>query len=71
MFSALNPQELDIVLGAMQEVNKKAGDLVIREGDDGNELYLVDSGKLKCTKVLVSLNKSLNIIERGRGPHPA
>ena len=66
MFSALNPQELDIVIGAMQEVPKKAGDVVIREGDDGNELYLVDNGNLKCTKVLVSINESLSVyIERG------
>ena len=56
MFSALNPQELDIVVNAMQEVLRKAGDVVIREGDDGDDLYVVDSGNLKCTKVLVSIH---------------
>ena len=54
MFSALNPDELAIVLGAMQQVQKKAGDVVIQEGEDGEELYVVESGKLSCTKIFVS-----------------
>lgn len=55
MFSALNPKELDIVIGAMQNVKKKKGDLVIKEGDDGDNLYVVESGVLTCTKIMVSL----------------
>ena len=54
MFSALNPNELSIVLDAMQKVSKKAGDLIIKEGDDGDNLYVVDIGVLTCTKVFVS-----------------
>jgi len=34
MFSALNPEELSIVLDAMVEVKKKAGEAIIREGED-------------------------------------
>ena len=68
MFSALNPSELDIVVNAMQEIHKKKGDVVIEEGDDGYELYVVDNGNLKCTKVLVSCLQRLTDIniERGR-----
>lgn len=51
MFSALNPQELSIVLDAMLSVKKKAGELVIKEGDDGDNLYVVESGTLTCTKI--------------------
>lgn len=54
MFSALNPEELNIVLDAMQEVKKKAGEVIIREGDDGDNLFVVESGTLDCTKVFVS-----------------
>ena len=50
MFSALNPDELGIVLGAMQRVEKKAGDLVIKQGDDGDNLYVVETGTLSCFK---------------------
>lgn len=56
MFSALNPQELSIVLDAMFSVKKKAGELVIKEGDDGDNLYVVESGTLTCTKLFVSYN---------------
>lgn len=56
MFSALNPEELEVVLGAMQQVSKKANEAVIREGDDGDNLYVVEKGSLSCTKVFVSLS---------------
>lgn len=52
MFSALNPEELKIVLGAIQGVNKKAGEGVIKEGDQGDVLYVVESGTLTCTKMI-------------------
>lgn len=54
MFSCLNPQELEIVLNAMQNMKKKVGDQIIKEGDDGDNLYVVESGILTCTKVFVS-----------------
>lgn len=55
MFSCLNPQELEIVLNAMQNKKKKAGDLIIKEGDDGDNLYVVESGVLTCTKIFVRI----------------
>jgi cAMP-dependent protein kinase regulator len=44
---------LEIVLKAMQNVKKKAGDQIIKEGDDGDNLYVVESGVLTCTKIFV------------------
>jgi cAMP-dependent protein kinase regulator len=58
MFSSLNPTELNTIIGAVQKVIKKAGDVVIKEGDEGAELFIVEKGELKCTKVL----------EEGQGP---
>lgn len=29
----------------------KDSDVVIKQGDDGNELYIVHKGELKCTKL--------------------
>ena len=54
MFNALNPEEFEIVLGAMVGVQKKAGEVIIKEGDDGDNLYVVEKGVLDCTKVFVS-----------------
>lgn len=65
MFSALNPDELNIVLDAMQEVKKKAGEVIIHEGEDGDNLFVVESGTLDCTKVFVSSTQILKpYIER-------
>ena len=63
MFSSLNPEELSIILDAMQSVKKRPGDLVIVEGEEGDCLYVVESGILTCTKIFVryrvSITKSL------------
>jgi cAMP-dependent protein kinase regulator len=61
MFECLNVKELDIVLNAMQNVKKVAGDLIIKEGDDGDNLYVVESGVLTCTKHFVRIPNA-NII---------
>lgn len=52
MFSSLNPAELATIVGAVQKVSKKSGDIVIKEGDEGDELFIIESGELSCTKVL-------------------
>ena len=54
MFSSLNPDEFKVILGAIQKVSKSAGENVIVEGEEGAELFIVETGELKCTKVLVS-----------------
>jgi cAMP-dependent protein kinase regulator len=53
MFSSLNPEELSIVLDAMQSAKKKPGEAVITEGEEGDCLYVVESGVLTCTKIFV------------------
>ena len=57
MFSSLNPEELSIVLDAMQSVKKNPGEAVITEGEEGDCLYVVESGVLTCTKIFVRLKK--------------
>ena len=62
MFSCLNPQELEIVLNAMQYVKKQPGDQIIREGDDGDNLYVVESGTLTCTKHFVNIYSNAYVV---------
>ncbi len=72
MFSSLNPQELSIVLDAMLSVKKKAGEEVIVEGDEGDCLYVVESGVLTCTKIFVRFPTSItqhSILERINDSH--
>lgn len=50
MFQALDSKEKRIVVDAMLEVNFKPGESVIKQGEDGDVLYVVDSGKLDCSR---------------------
>ena len=51
MFSALNPEEMEIVISAMQKIVKQPGESVIKQGEDGDNLYVVESGTLNCSKI--------------------
>ena len=51
MFKSLEPKNQDIVIMAMKIVNCVAGDTVIKQGDDGDEMYIVGTGKLRCCKL--------------------
>ncbi|CAG9313861.1 unnamed protein product [Blepharisma stoltei] len=59
MFSALDEHEKEIVINAMEERIIGRGQTVIRQGDDGAELFVVDSGTLQCFKVINGQNKYL------------
>ena len=50
MFSVLDEKEKDIVIGSMEEKNFSAGDWVIKQGEEGDVLYVVDSGNLDVFK---------------------
>jgi cAMP-dependent protein kinase regulator len=50
LFSALEKKEMDIIVDAMREQTVPAGTTVIKQGDDGHELYVVNSGSLDCFK---------------------
>ena len=51
MFNALDPKEFQIVVDAIEEVKVGPGHKVIVEGDQGDCMYVVEYGKLECTKV--------------------
>ena len=50
LFSNLEPNELEIVIGAMDEKHFKPGENVITQGENGDCLYVVEEGNLDCTK---------------------
>ena len=51
MFRALEANDQQIVINAMEEVTFSKGDHVIKQGDDGDVLYFVFTGTLDCFKV--------------------
>ena len=52
MFQMLDEKEKHVLVDAMQVVTFSAGHVIIKEGDDGDNLFVVEEGKLACTKVL-------------------
>lgn len=51
MFNALDEKEFEIVVDSIEEVKVQQGDLIIKEGDEGDCMYVVEQGTLICTKV--------------------
>lgn len=51
MFNNLEQKDQDIVVAAMRIENFQKDDTVIKQGDDGDELFIVGSGHLKCYKI--------------------
>lgn len=52
MFKALGDEELNIVVDAMEAKSFEAGQTVIKEGEAGSVLYVVEEGQLDCKKRL-------------------
>ena len=53
LFRALDKQAVEIVINAMDIVYPRPGEYVIAEGDEGDNLYVVEEGTLDCTKLFV------------------
>lgn len=51
MFQALSREDLNIVIGAMAERHFKKGETVIKQGDAGAVLFVLEEGSLDCHKV--------------------
>lgn len=51
MFSALDDVEFRTVVDAIEEVQGGDGDVIIAEGEQGDCMYILESGSLDCTKV--------------------
>jgi len=59
MFKALNDEELNVVVDAMDAAKFAPGDVVIKEGDAGAVLYVVEDGALDCFKLIEGVDKKL------------
>lgn len=69
MFSALDDEEFKTVVDAIEEVQGAEGDVVIAEGEQGDCMYILESGSLDCTKVFAgnSSPTHLKTYEPGEG----
>lgn len=55
IFNSLDDKELKTVVDAMEEFTCKEGEEVIKQGDPGSVLYIIEKGTYDCFKQFVSL----------------
>eukprot|EP00826_Nyctotherus_ovalis_P045085 TRINITY_DN4939_c0_g1_i3.p1 TRINITY_DN4939_c0_g1~~TRINITY_DN4939_c0_g1_i3.p1 ORF type:complete len:212 (+),score=60.60 TRINITY_DN4939_c0_g1_i3:185-820(+) len=55
IFNALDKNELEVVVDAIEERKCAKDEVVINQGGDGEELCIVESGTLSCSRKLVCL----------------
>ena len=48
MFQTLDDKAKETIVSAMEEKNFPKGTFVIRQGEEGNDLYVVELGELDC-----------------------
>lgn len=65
MFNNLDDKDFNIIIQAMDVRKCTAGETVITEGEPGDVLYIHESGKLTCTKVIDGASKVLKTYDNG------
>jgi len=65
MFQSLEQLDLDAVIGAMAEVKLAAKERAINQGDDGDFLFVIESGKLNCIITVDGAEKVVKTCEAG------
>ena len=65
LFSDLSPEELEAVARCVVEGKAAANECILREGDAGENLYIVRSGRVKVEKE--AEGKQLQLAELGAG----
>lgn len=65
LFQALDEADLNTVLVAMQEAKFANGEQVITEGDDGDQLFVIEKGTFECKKTIDGEVKVVKTCESG------
>lgn len=65
IFNNLDERELKAVVDAMEEYNCKVNDTVIKQGDPGAVLFIIEKGTYDCFKQFVRLRLFIVIEKRG------
>lgn len=65
LFNTLDEGDVAILIGAMVEVRAEPGQRLIREGEDGDAMFLIEQGVFDCLKVLDGQETVLKRCEAG------
>jgi len=65
LFKTLEEKDLDIIVGAMVEKVCKKDTRIIEQGDDGDCLFVVESGTMNCFKKAAGEDKLVKVCQAG------
>jgi len=65
MFAALEQKDMEIILMAMKECSFTAGTTVIKEGENGDYLFVIEKGNLECKKRINGEEKVVKVVQEG------
>jgi cAMP-dependent protein kinase regulator len=65
LFAPLDKKDMTTIIGAMKELKISGSETVITEGEDGNELYVIEEGKAECFKMIDGKETLVKVCERG------
>jgi cAMP-dependent protein kinase regulator len=65
MFSALQDNDFEVVINAMQERTVEANERLIEQGDDGNNMFVIESGQMDCYKKIDGTDKLVKECKAG------
>jgi CRP/FNR family transcriptional regulator, cyclic AMP receptor protein len=66
IFAGLNAAALSEISNAVEEAAFRAGDVILREGEPGNRMFIVYSGRLEVIKNLAQARETLLAVLRSK-----
>ena len=67
LFNGLDDKEKQVIVLAMKVIDVAAGSTIIKQGDEGNELFVVDTGSLDCFKRFADQHEDKFLVSYGPG----
>lgn len=58
LFSGISEADIKAIADSMKVVNVKEGSFIVRQGDSGNDMYVVESGRYSCIKTTFGKKES-------------
>jgi CRP/FNR family transcriptional regulator, cyclic AMP receptor protein len=64
VFAGLGDAALSLLANAVEETSFRAGEIIVREGEQGNRMYIIRSGKVEVVKHLAEPHETvLDVLE--------
>jgi len=77
LFDGLNEERLKVVVGSLSEKAYRAGEVIVQEGEVGDELFILMEGEVQITKSLTLLHptgesdrKDKSLLRLSASTHP-